>query len=75
MDTRSEKVKEYHQLEKNIGDWNECLMILQRLEDIENMDKAPLETRQQYAMAIAGIRKKMNAMEKKTRQQLKKIVG
>lgn len=50
-------------------------MILQRLEDIENMDKAPLETRQQYAMAIAGIRKKMNAMEKKTRQQLKKIVG
>jgi len=69
------KVKEYHQLEKNIGDWNECLMILQRLEDAENMDKAPLETRQQYAMAMASIRKKLNIMEKKTRQQLKKLVG
>ncbi|NDA62487.1 MAG: CHAD domain-containing protein [Chitinophagia bacterium] len=68
-------VKEFHQLEKNIGDWNECLMILQRLEDVENMDKASLEIRQQYAMAIANIRKKMNTMEKKTRQQLKKITS
>lgn len=67
------KVKEYNQLEKNIGDWNEYLMILQRLEDLENIDEASLETRQEYALAITKIRKKLYAMEKKVRLQLKKM--
>lgn len=70
----SKKVKQYLQLEKNIGNWHECLMILQRLEDLDNLDKASLETRQYYAMAMASIRKELNITEKKTREQLKKII-
>lgn len=57
------------QLEKLIGHWHECIMLLDRLEEITYLDKEPLETRKILAIAIARVLKKEKAMEKKTREQ------
>ena len=64
------KIHAITKLEKYIGDWHECCTIINRLEEAEHMDKAPLATRQALAIALASIQKKEKSAVKKTQQQL-----
>lgn len=57
------------QLEKHIGDWHECIMVLDRLEDITYLDKQPLATRKTAAVGIARAHKQEKIREKKTKEQ------
>ena len=68
------KIHSITKLEKYIGDWHECCTIINRLEEAEQMDKAPLATRQAFAIALASIQKKEKLAVKKTKQQLAAVV-
>ena len=63
------KIHAITKLEKYIGEWHECCTIINRLEEAEHMDKAPLATRQAMALAFASIHKKEKLAVKKTKQQ------
>ena len=64
------KIHAISKLEKNIGDWHECCTIINRLEEVEHMDKSPLNSRQAMAIALASIHKKEKLAVKKTQKQL-----
>lgn len=61
-------------LEKNIGDWHEYSMILQRLDDKEPVDTDPLTSRTQFALTISRAEEQMEAAERKTERQMKKVL-